>query len=133
MKMLLPQLARASVKLVRNQHGASILAVIFVMLVLTSIGYTFSLMMAAKQESVSSTLDAGMSFYMAEAGMNYAGKYLDGLADWTTAATQAKSLGGGSFSAAFSSYDAGPPETIIAESTGTYNTGTRVIKSTFER
>ncbi len=131
--MLLPQLARASVKLVRNQHGASILAVIFVMLVLTSIGYTFSLMMAAKQESVSSTLDAGMSFYMAEAGTSYAGKYLANLADWNTASTQAKNLGGGSFSVAFSDYAAGPPNTIIATSTGTYNTGTRVLKATFQR
>jgi hypothetical protein len=103
------------------------------MVVLTAIGYTFTALMASKQESVPATLHASRAFYIAEAGIQYAGKYLEGLGDWTTAANQNKNLGGGSFTVSFTDYAAGPPASIVATSTGTYGTGERVIKATFQR
>lgn len=118
---------------IKNERGFSIVAIIFTMLVLTSLGYTLSALMVAKQKSVSPTLDGGKSFYITEGGINYAGKYLDGLADWSTASSQTKNLGSGSFTVTFSDYTSGSPESIIAMSTGTFGAGTRVLKASFER
>ncbi len=124
---------RCKLSFIKNERGISIVAIIFTMLVLTSLGYTLSALMVAKQKSVSPTLDGGKSFYIAEGGINYAGKYLDGLSDWSTTSIQTKGLGSGSFTVTFSDYTSGSPETIIATSTGTYGTGTRMLKASFER
>ncbi len=124
---------KCALSLIRNERGLSIVAVVFTMLVLTSLGYTLSALMVSKQRSVSPTLDGGKSFYITEGGINYAGKYLDGLADWSTASGQTKNLGSGSFTVTFSDYTSGSPETIIAASTGTFGAGTRVLKASFER
>ena len=118
---------------IKNERGFSIVAIIFTMLVLTSLGYTLSALMVAKQKSVAPTLEGGKAFYITEGGVNYAGKYLDGLADWSTTSSQTKNLGDGSFTIIFSDYTSGSPETIIATSTGTYGNGTRVLKASFER
>lgn len=118
---------------IKNERGFSIVAIVFTMLVLTSLGYTLSALMVAKQKSIVPTLEGGKAFYITEAGINYAGKYLNDLADWSTASNQTKSLGSGSLTVTFSDYTSGSPETIIAISTGTYGTGTRVLKASFER
>ncbi len=117
----------------KNERGLSIIAVVFTMLLLTSLGYTLSALMIGKQKSVAPTLEGGKSFFITEGGINYAGKYLNDLADWTTASNQTKSLGSGSFTVTFSDYTSGSPESIIATSTGTFGTGTRVLKASFER
>lgn len=120
--------------LMRNQRGVSVLAVVFVILVLTAIGYTFAAMMAAKQKSAVATIEANKAYSIAEAGLQYGYNYLMDLADWSTATDQTDiSLGGGSFTVAFSGYTAGPPETITATSTGGYGAGTRVVKATFKK
>ena len=124
---------KCTISFIKNERGLSIIAVVFTMLVLTSLGYTLSALMVGKQRSVPPTLDGGKSFYITEGGINYAGKYLDGLADWSAASSQTKNLGSGSFTITFSDYTSGSPESIIAMSTGTYGMGARVIKATFER
>ncbi len=124
---------RCKLSFIKSDRGISVIAIIFTMLLLTSLGYTFSALMVGKQRSVSPTLDGGKSFYITEGGTNYAGKYLDGLADWSTASSQTKNLGSGSFTVTFSDYTSGSPESIIATSTGTYGTGTRVLKAFFQR
>ena len=58
---------------------------------------------------------------------------LQELADWTTAANNAFNFGSGSFSLTFSGYDAGPPERINVESSGSFETASRTIDKTFER
>lgn len=118
----------------RDQRGVSVLAIIFVILVLAAVGYTFSAMMAAKQKSVPATLEAAKAFYIAEGGLHYGGKYLAGLSDWSTAASQTKDLGGGSFTVQFSNYSSGAGgESITATSTGTCGAAERVVIATFER
>ena len=124
----------SSAGLMRNQRGVSVLAIIFVILVLTAIGYTFAAMMAAKQKSAVATIEASKAYSIAEAGLQYGYNYLMDLADCSTATDQTDiSLGGGSFTVAFSGYTAGPPETITATSTGAYGAGTRVVKATFKK
>jgi Tfp pilus assembly protein PilX len=134
MKKLCEQLQRIPAGLMRNQRGVSVLIIVFVILVLTAIGYTFAAMMAAKQKSAVATIEASKAFHITEAGIQYGSNYLKDLADWSTATDQTDiSLGGGSFTVAFSGYTAGPPETITATSTGTYGAGTRVGKATFKK
>jgi Tfp pilus assembly protein PilX len=55
------------------------LVVIFVMLVLTVIGYSMTRMMATKQKLVPVTAQSSSAFYVAEGGINYAGR-----AHWPT-------------------------------------------------
>ena len=123
------------IRLLKDQKGVSILAVIFVIVVLTAIGYTFSAMMAAKQKSVPVTLEGSRAFYIAEGGLHFAGNYLKGLSDWSTAANQTRNLGGGSFTVSFSGHSPSPPppESITATSTGTYGSATRELQATFQR
>jgi hypothetical protein len=117
-----------------GQRGVSLLAVIFVILVLSAVGYTFTAIMAAKQRAVPPTLDAGRAFYIAEGGTQFAGIYLKNLASWAAASNQTRSLGGGSFTVTFSSYSSGGGvESITCTSTGTYGAGQRVLLVTFQR
>jgi hypothetical protein len=132
-KKLFERGLKVPIRLFKNQTGISILAVIFVIVVLTAIGYTFSAMMASKQKSVPVTLEGSKAFYIAEGGVHFAGEYLEGLADWSTAANQTRNLGGGSFTVVFSGYSYGIPETITATSTGTNGSATRELQATFQR
>jgi Tfp pilus assembly protein PilX len=117
-------------RMLENEKGVSLLAVVFVILVLTAIGYTFTAMMAAKQKSVPATIEGGKAFFIAEAGLEYGATYLKNLANWSTATSQTKNLGGGSFTVTFA---APVGNTIQATSTGTYGAGTRQLKATFTR
>ena len=124
-------------KLLRSQKGVSILAIIFVIVVLTAIGYTFSAMMVAKQKSVPLTVHGGKAFYIAEGGIDFAARYLSGLGSggWSgPPPNQSRNLGGGSFTVVFSNYaSAGGVDSIDATATGTYGTATRVLVTTFSR
>ena len=139
MQILNQQRHEIPVRLLKNQQGVSILAVIFVILVLTAIGYTFSAMMASKQKSVPATLDGTRAFHIAEGGLHYAGNYLGKKGNWGSlvgsppAELQNVNLGGGNFSVSFSGHTSGPPERINAISTGTYGMATRLVRAAFER
>ena len=117
----------------RNQRGLSMVAVIFALVILAGFSLTLTDMMASKQDSVVNILHSSKTFHVADAGIQYAEKYLQELADWTTAADDVINLGGGSFSLTFSGYDAGPPERIDVESEGSFETAERTIDKTFQR
>jgi Tfp pilus assembly protein PilX len=70
---------RILAELLKGQGGFSVLVVIFVMLVLTVIGYSMTRMMATKQKSVPVTAQSSSAFYVAEGGINWSGKYLSDL------------------------------------------------------
>ena len=125
---------RVLAELLRGQEGVSIVLVIFVMLVLSAIGYSLTNMMVAKQKSVPVITQSSNAFSAAEGGMNYAGKYLSDLVRWNMAAVPPKTLGDGSFTISFSGYDYdGTKEWITVTSTGNYGDGKRVLSATFER
>ena len=133
---------RILAELLRGQDGFSVLVIIFVMMVLTVIGYSMTRMMATKQKSVPVTAHSSSAFYVAEGGLNYAGKYLSDSdqISWSALADQTKSLGNGNFNVVFSEYcaygscpEGGTNMCVTATSTGTYGDGTRVLASRYCR
>jgi Tfp pilus assembly protein PilX len=131
---------RMVAELVRSQKGFSVMVIIFVMLVLTAIGYSMTRMMATKQKSVPVTAQSSSAFYVADGGINYAGKYLSDLVSWSSLSDESKNLGNGNFNVAFSDYcaygscpEGGTNMCVTATSTGTYVDATRVLASRFCR
>jgi Tfp pilus assembly protein PilX len=131
---------RILAELLRSQGGFSIIAIVFVMLVLTVIGYSMTRMMATKQKSVPVTAQSSSAFYVAEGGINYAGKYLSDLVSWSSLSDESKTLGSGGFTVSFSDYcaygscpEGGTNMCVTATSTGTYVDATRVLASRFCR
>jgi Tfp pilus assembly protein PilX len=128
------------IRLLRGESGFSVMVVIFAMLVLTVIGYSMTRMMATKQKSVPVNAQSSSAFYVAEGGINYAGKYLSDLVSWSSLSDESKSLGGGGFTVSFSDYcahgncpEGGTNMCVTATSTGTYSDGTRVLASRYCR
>jgi len=132
-------------KLLRGESGFSVIVIIFVMLVLTVIGYSMTRMMATKQKSVPVTAHSSSAFYVAEGGINYAGKYLSD-SDLVSYSSHVgnqitKPLGVGDFVVDFSecTEDDHPDcadsakECIKVASTGTYGDGKRVLNTIFCR
>jgi len=140
MKKIKNKLIGITAELVRSQGGFSILAIVFVMLVLTAIGYSMARMMATKQKSVPVVAYSSNAFVAAEGGINYGGKYLSDLVSWSSLADQTKTFGNGSFTLSFSDYcahgncpEGGTNMCVTVTSTGTYADGTRVLASRFCR
>jgi Tfp pilus assembly protein PilX len=140
MKQTCEQETKGPIGLLRGQGGFSILAIVFVMLVLSAIGYSMARMMATKQRSVPITAQSSSAFYVAEGGINWAGKYLSDLVSWSSVADETKTLGNGNFTLSFSDYcahgscpEGGTNMCVTATSTGTHGDGTRVLASRFCR
>jgi Tfp pilus assembly protein PilX len=140
MKQTCEQKTNGLIRLLRGQGGFSVMVIIFVMLVLTAIGYSMTRMMATKQKSVPVNAHSSSAFYVAEGGLNYAGKYLSDLVSWSYTSDQTKTLGSGGFTVSFSDYcdygncpEGGTNMCVTATSTGTYGDGTRVLASRFCR
>ncbi len=140
MKRVRNKSKRMLAELLRGQDGFSVLVVIFAMLVLTVIGYSMTRMMATKQKSVPLTAQSSSAFYVAEGGINYAGKYLSDLVSWSSLSDESKNLGNGGFTVSFSDYcaygscpEGGTNMCVTATSTGTFGGGTRVLASRYCR
>jgi len=148
MKQTHKQKTNGLIQLLRGESGFSVLVIIFVMMVLTVIGYSMTRMMATKQKSVPVTAQSSSAFYVAEGGINYAGKYLSDsdLVSWDPNSwppsepnPRSKNLGNGSFSVLFDEYcshsdtDCGTQMCITVTSTGTYGQGERVVTARFCR
>jgi Tfp pilus assembly protein PilX len=128
------------IRLLRGESGFSVMVIIFVMMVLTVIGYSMTRMMATKQKSVPVTAQSSSAFYVAEGGINYAGKYLSDLVSWSSLTDESKTLGSGGFTVSFSDYcahgscpEGGTNMCVTSTSTGTYGNGTRVLASRYCR
>ena len=129
---------RILAELLKGQGGFSVLVVIFVMLVLTVIGYSMTGMMATKQKSVPVTAQSSSAFYVAEGGINWSGKYLSDLVSWSSLSDESKNLGNGNFNVAFSDYCAygNCPEggtNMCVTATGASGDATRVLASRYCR
>jgi Tfp pilus assembly protein PilX len=126
--------------LLRSQGGFSVLVVIFAMLVLTAIGYSMTRMIATRAKSIPITAHSSSAFYVAEGGINYAGKYLSDLVSWSSLSDESKNLGSGGFTVTFSDYcahgscpEGGTNMCVTATSTGTFGDGARVLASRYCR
>jgi hypothetical protein len=131
---------RMLAELLRGQDGFSVIVIIFVMLVLTVIGYSMTRMMATKQKSVPVTAQSSSAFYVAEGGINWSGKYLSDLVSWSSLSDESKNLGNGNFNVAFSDYcaygncpEGGTNMCVTATSTGASGDATRVLASRYCR
>jgi Tfp pilus assembly protein PilX len=129
---------RMLAELLRGQDGFSVIVIIFVMLVLTVIGYSMTRMMATKQKSVPVTAQSSSAFYVAEGGINWSGKYLSDLVSWSSLSDESKNLGNGNFNVAFSDYCAygNCPEggtNMCVTATGASGDATRVLASRYCR
>jgi len=140
MKQAYEQRTNGPIRLLRGQGGFSILAIVFVMLVLSVIGYSMARMMATKQRTVPIVAHSSSAFVVAEGGINWAGKYLSDVVSWSSLSGETKSLGNGSFTLSFSDYcahgscpEGGTKMCVTATSTGTYGDGARVLASRFCR
>jgi len=140
MKQICEQETSGPIRLLRGQGGFSILAIVFVMLVLSAIGYSMARMMATKQRTVPIVAHSSSAFVVAEGGINWAGKYLSDVVSWSSLSDQSKNLGNGSFTVAFSDYcahgscpEGGTNMCVTATSTGNYSDGKRVLASRFCR
>ena len=140
MKQTFEHRTNGLIRLLRGQAGFSVMVIIFVMLVLTAIGYSMTRMMATKQKSVPVVAHSSSAFVAAEGGINYGGKYLSDLVSWSSLDDQTKALGNGSFTLSFSDYcahgscpEGGTNMCVTATSTGTYGNGTRVLASRYCR
>jgi Tfp pilus assembly protein PilX len=140
MKQTCKQETKGPIPLLRGQGGFSILAIVFVMLVLSAIGYSMARMMATKQKSVPVVAHSSNAFVAAEGGINYGGKYLSDLVSWSSLGDETKTLGNGSFTLSFSDYcahgscpEGGSNMCVTVTSTGTYADGTRKLASRFCR
>ena len=139
MEQTCEQKTNGLIRLLRGEGGFSVMVVIFAMLVLTVIGYSMTRMMATKQKTVPVTAQSSNAFYLAESGINYAGKYLSDLVTWPPSG-ETKNIGNGNFTIAYSDYCAhgGCPEggtnmCVTANSTGNSGNATRVLASRYCR
>ena len=150
MKKIKNSLIGLTAETVRSQNGFSILAVVFVMLVLSVIGYSLTSMMATKQRSIPVTAQSSRAFYLAQGGLDWAGKYLDGLNpdEWSDFqldcddeldegdASVTKEVGNGSFHLIFCGYGCTTDpsnQEITVISIGKHGDGVRRIRTTFHR
>ncbi len=140
MKQTCEQKTNGLIRLLRGESGFSVLVIIFVMLVLTVIGYSMTRMMATKQKSVPVTAQSSSAFYVAEGGINWGGKYLSDLVSWSSLSDESKNLGNGNFNVAFSDYcahgscpEGGTNMCVTATSTGTSGDAKRVLASRYCR
>jgi hypothetical protein len=143
MKQTYEQKTNGLIRLLRGQEGVSIVLVVFVMLVLSAIGYSMARMMATKQMSVPVVAHSSNAFAMAESGINWAGKHLSDLRTWSSGSEGPKTLGNGSFTVTFTepcSWNTSPKcdegdnyMCINVTSTGTYGGAIRVLSSRFCR
>ena len=140
MKQTCEQKTNWLIRLLRGESGFSVLVIIFVMMVLTVIGYSMTRMMATKQKSVPVTAQSSSAFYVAEGGINYGGKYLSDLVSWSSLSDESKNLGNGNFNVAFSDYcaygscpEGGTNMCVTATSTGASGDATRVLASRYCR
>lgn len=91
----------------KKEKGFSVIPLVIAILLLGSIGYIISSLMTRSQETVPRTIDSVRSFYVAQGGLEYVGKYLEvsGGSDWTTTPVppnQPIVLGNGNFTVSFS-------------------------------
>jgi hypothetical protein len=140
MKQTCEQKTNGPIRLLRGEGGFSVMVIVFVMLVLSVIGYSLTSMMASKQKSVPVTAQSSGAFYLAQGGLDWAGKHLDGLKpdEWcplsTPADDQTISLGNGSFEVTFDQYSSDATyEYITVASTGYYGDGKRIVAMQFRR
>ncbi|MBA4393787.1 MAG: hypothetical protein C0407_09575 [Desulfobacca sp.] len=112
----------------KREDGISVIALIVAILLLGSIGYIMSSLMSGSQESVPRILDSSRAFYIAQGGVEYVGKYLNGQSSWMSLISPptSQTLGTGNFTVTYSPVDASNLNATITGNSGTAHRGISV-------
>ena len=122
----------------RGEKGFALIALIVAILLLGSIGYIMSSLMIRSQESIPRTLDSTRAFDIAQGGVEYTGKFLKGVTDWTNPGTPCPTaspctLGTGTFSIQWGTYNAGPPQQITTIIKGISGGAQRQVTAVYQQ
>ena len=76
----------------------SLIALVVTISLLGVVGFIMSSLMISQQETSPRFLDSTRAFHLAQGGVNFAGKYLQGQSDWSSVPGPLnRSLGSGNF------------------------------------
>jgi hypothetical protein len=117
----------------KKEKGISVIALIVAILLLGSIGIIMSSLMVRSQESIPRGLDTSRALYLVQAGVEFTGKYLQGVSDWSTlSGTLTRNLGTGSFQIQWGAYDSGT-QTINVTIQGTSGSARRQVTAALQK
>lgn len=121
-------------QLLSKKEGSVLIIMVVTMVLLGTIGVIISQLMVGSQESISRDIDTNRAIYLAQGGVNYAGKFLKGISDWgALSGTLTKSLQGGTFAIQWGAYNAGPPNQLTVIVTGSSGSAPRQITTIFQK
>lgn len=114
----------------KNESGSAMIIMIAAIAVLSVIGYILGSLISRHQGSIPTNMDSARAFAIAQSGVEYVGKYLEGANFTTVANPAAKNLGTGTFDTVFSGATASQ---IVATITGVSGTGTRRLTVRYQK
>ncbi|MCU0579873.1 MAG: hypothetical protein MUF69_10065, partial [Desulfobacterota bacterium] len=114
-----------------GEKGSAVIIMVATLAILGVVGYVLGTLMARHQESIPTNMDSARAFAIAQSGVEFVGKYLEGRPDYTTVSTPpTMTLGTGTFSTAFSGVTATRLDATI---TGVSGTATRRITVRYQK
>jgi hypothetical protein len=114
----------------KKEKGSAMIIMIVVLAVLSVFGYVLGSLVSRHQDSISLNMDSARAFAIAQSGVEYVGKYLEGKNFTTVANPPMLTLGTGTFGTAFSGAAASQ---INATITGTSGTASRRITVRYQK
>jgi hypothetical protein len=114
----------------KNESGSAMIIMVATIAVLSVIGYILGSLISRHQESIPVNMDSARAFAIAQSGVEYVGKYLEGANFTTVANPSTKTLGTGTFGTAFSG---ATTSQITATITGVSGTATRRLTVKYEK
>jgi hypothetical protein len=117
-------------KRIKSESGSAMIIMVATIAVLGVIGYILGSLISRHQESIPTNLDSGRAFAIAQSGVEYVGKYLEGRDFITVASPPTMALGTGNFGTTLSNATA---TQIVATITGNSGTASRRITVRYQR
>ena len=114
----------------KNESGSAMIIMVVTIAVLSVIGYILGSLTSRHQESIPVNMDSARAFALAQSGVEYVGKYLEGANFTTVANPSTKTLGTGTFGTAFSG---ATTSQITATITGISGTATRRLTVRYQK
>lgn len=115
----------------KKESGFILIAAIIIMTLLGFLGVTASYLFTSGTTTTKDYLLSARAFYIAEGGVEYVGKYLRDLPDWSTVTPPgAVSLGSGNFSVVFTNQAVNNLDAVV---TGNSGNAQRQVTATFQK
>ena len=114
----------------KNESGSAMIIMVVTIAVLSVIGYILGSLTSRHQESIPINMDSARAFGLAQSGVEYVGKYLEGKNFTTVANPSTMTLGTGTFGTVLSG---ATTSQITAAITGTTGTAARRITVRYQK